>query len=97
MTHGSLSPLTAPPTTLRAGWSSSVQKLFGSHSVPDSLSDSPAKLVHYISSLSQQLFLAQFLSMLPYLLHFNLMFVEWFVFITNLLLICLSPENTSSE
>ena len=29
-----------------------VQKLFSSHSVPSSLSDSKAKLVHYISSLS---------------------------------------------
>ena len=88
MTHGSLSPLTAPPTTLRAGWSSSVQKLFGSHSVPDPLSDSQAKLVHYISSLSREpLFRTH---TLPYLLEFDLVAFLKYVKVQNQGLFCSS-------
>ena len=77
MTHGSLSPLTAPTTNHQEPF---LQKLFSRHSVPGCLSDSKAKLVHYISSLSlTPLFLTQSLFMLPCLLGFDSIAILKFV------------------
>ena len=67
-----------------------MQKLFSSHSVPSPLSDSKAKLVHYISSLSPApLFLTQSLFRLPHLLRLHSI-----AFLKFRIWVCFAPRQS---